>query len=98
MAIGSVRFELNSAGIRSLLGSEGVKLDLRARADRVAAAATERAPEVGWEDEREPLPIEVVDASSSSRARVLVRSNHYAGLAVESKYRLLGGALDAARG
>jgi hypothetical protein len=97
MPISSVRIVLNSIGIRELLGSEGVRADLMERGERVGAAAREHAPQVGWPDERADLPITVTDVSSAKRARVVVTADHWAGVAVESQYRLLGGSLDAAK-
>lgn len=98
MAVESVRIVLIPEGIRALLVEEGVQHDLMERAGRVAAAAQERAPMVDGTPGSEQMPIYQVDARSASRARALVVADHPAALAVEAKYRLLGGALDAARG
>lgn len=96
-----VRIELNGSGIRELLASSDVQRDLDKRGEAVAAAAVSRGIMVGApfsdDDDAVPLPIEVKQAGSSKRARVIVVADHYAGLAVESKHRLLVSSLDAAR-
>lgn len=86
---------LASSGIKTLLTSTAVRGMLLDLAVDVAAAAAARAIMV--DDGQEALPIKTVDASDSTRARVLIVAEHAAALAAESKYRVLGGALDAAR-
>jgi len=99
--VSSVRIELNHAGIRALLVDPDVQQYLNSLGEQVADAAASRAPIVGEGLDNEgpgiPLPINVVSAGGSTRARTMVIADHWAGLAVEAKHRLLGGALDAAR-
>lgn len=95
--MGSVQIVLDGGGIRDLLGSEEVARMLRDKAEAVADAARNRGVLVDGRPGDVPLPVEVVDASSGTRARMLVVSDHPAGLAVEAKHRLLVGSLDAAR-
>lgn len=96
----SIRIDLDRGGISDLLASSGVQSDLAARAANVAQVASSRGIRVedvtGGAGEV-ALPINVVDASNSKRARLLVVADHPAGLAVEAKHRLLVSSLDAAR-
>lgn len=92
----SVHIEIDGDGIMDLLGSAEVADMLRTKAEAAAEAARSRGVMVDGTPGDVPLPIEVVDASSD-RARMLVVSDHAAGLAVEAKHRLLVGSLDAAR-
>lgn len=92
----TVRIELNRRGILALLTDSQVQAMLDRKAQRVAAAAQSAGVTVDGNDEV-PLPIVTRQAGSPSRARALVVADHEAGLAVESKHRLLVGALDAAR-
>lgn len=92
-----VRYRPNREGIRDLLGSDEVRRDLEARAERVAAAARTAyavAPPHSGEVEV------VVDSQSEPerrfRARAAVIANHPAALHIEADRRPLGGALDAA--
>jgi hypothetical protein len=97
--MGSVRIELNGAGIRSLLGSAEVQEMLERKAEAVADAARARDITVGPVDggsDDIPLPVTVVPRKGS-RARVLVAVDHPAAIAAEAKYRVLGSALNAAR-
>jgi len=91
-----MRFELDRHGIAQLLTSEGVQSDLMRRGEAVADAARQRGVMVDGEPGDEALPIVVFNATSSTRARVLVVSDHAAGLAVESRDRLLVSSLGAA--
>lgn len=91
-----VRYRPNRRGLRDLLGSTGVQLDLQARAERVAAAAradyTTRPPHSGEVEV-------VVDAGrepQSGRARAAVIAKHPAAQHIEADRRPLGGAMDAA--
>lgn len=93
----TVRLELNGDGIRSLLASGDVQAMLNDKAEAVAAAAQARGVTVDGTPGAVPLPIVVREAGSRTRARALVVADHEAGLAVESKHRLLVGSLDAAR-
>lgn len=92
----SVEIELNGDGIRELLGRDDVRDMLLDKAERVRDAARAVGQRVEWDDSG-TLPVEVVDASTPNRARALVVVDHPAARAVESKHRLLGRSLDAAR-
>lgn len=91
-----VQVVLNGSGMRELLGSPEVEAMLQRKADAVANAARSRAPMVEGTPGDQPMPIDVVNASSD-RARYLVVADHAAGVAVEVKHRLLVSSLDAAR-
>lgn len=95
--ISSVRIDINTAGIGELLSRSETQEMLDDKAEDVAEAARSIAPDVEGEPGMIPLPIGVVDAGTSSRARALVTIDHPSGLAVEAKHRLLVGCLDAAR-
>ena len=82
-----VDFKIVHAGIAELLVSEGVKADLKRRAEAVADKARSTYPD---------LPI-VVDDMTGVRARYRVVGKHPKAKAVEAKYRLLGSSLDAAK-
>jgi hypothetical protein len=82
---GSVRIEINSAGIRELLKSPEVQNELGARADRIAAAA-------GGEPDYE---VEVI--VGATRARASVRTTSFEAIRAEAKDRTLLSALDAGR-
>lgn len=89
----SARIELNSPGIRTLLTSPAVQRMLNQRAEEVAQRAQSRGIMVDGDPGEVPLPIVVVDAGGRTRARSLVMIDHPSGEAVESKHRVLGGAL-----
>jgi hypothetical protein len=93
----SVRIELDRDGVGELLTSAAVQAMLDTRAEAVAAAARGRGITVHGSSGEIPLPVEVVSAGTTKRARALVSVDHPAGLRVESKHRLLVGSLDAAR-
>lgn len=93
----SVRIEMDYAGVGELLRSSGVQNDLNDRARQVADAAGSRGVTVEGENGPEAVPITTVEAGSSKRARALVVTDHPAGLAIESKYRLLVGSIEAAK-
>lgn len=98
MAIKSVTIELDRGGVGDLLASAEVQDMLNDKAEQVANAARGRGVMVGGETAEDvPLPIVVVPAGNTKRARTLVVADHPAGLAVEAKHRLLAGSLDAAR-
>lgn len=94
----TVQIELNRSGILALLGSSEVQAMLTRKAGAVAEAARRRGVKVDGMPGEVPLPIEVVPAGNAKRARALVVADHPAGLAAESKHRVLVGSLDAARG
>jgi hypothetical protein len=83
----SIKFKPDHAGIGELLRSQGVQDDLKARAERVAAAARAETD----------MPI-LVDNMTGKRARYRIVAHHPKALRVEAKHRLLGRAIDAAGG
>lgn len=93
----TVRIELDRDGIRQLVGSSEVQAMLERKAQQVADAASSRGVMVGGDPGDVPVPVVVKAAGGGRRARALVVLDHEAGLAVESKHRLLVGSLDAAR-
>jgi len=83
MAIRSVRIRLNSDGVRELLQSPEVQADLRARAERIAAAAG---------------PGHVVETSvGSTRARAVVITSTFDAMLAEARDRNLTRAISAGR-
>ena len=98
MARGSVRIELDRAGVGELLRSDAVQAMLDDKADRVADAARGRGIQVEGKPGDVPLPIVTRRARTATRAKSTVVIEHPSGLAVEAKHRLLVGSLDAARG
>lgn len=82
--VGLTKFELNHAGVRELLCSDGVLADLRGRAERIAAAAGD-----GME----------VDARvGANRARASVHTATWEARHAEALDRVLTRAIDAGRG
>jgi hypothetical protein len=96
MARTKVTIKLNSDGVRELLTSEGVQAECMRRAELMAAAARGRMP--APEGPPTPIPVVVKAARGRKRARALVVIDHPAGLGMEVKHRVLGSAVDAARG
>ena len=97
MTISSVRIEMDYAGVGELLRSAEVQADLETRGGNMATACTSRGLTVeGDGGGQVPLPVTVVPAKTK-RARVLVTIDHPSGLAMESKYRVLGGSIEAAK-
>jgi hypothetical protein len=88
----SFRIELDSRGMRALVGSDWAQGVVQAKADEVAAAANGRGVKVDGEPGDQPVPIAVIPARGR-RARAQVWIDHPSGVAVESKHRLLVGAL-----
>jgi hypothetical protein len=88
-----VRLELNSPGIRALLTDPQMRKAMEEMAEEVARRARGRGIMVDGEPGEVPLPIAVVPAHGRTRARALVVIDHPAGVAVEAKDRVLGGAL-----
>lgn len=84
---GFERFKHSSKGFREVMKSPGVAADLKRRGDAVAAAATAALDEDDWE-----VRVDVVNGPN--RASVTVFG---VPMRVESKRRVLGGAIDAAR-
>lgn len=89
-----VQIDLDRLGIlREALTSSAVQDAIMEKAEEIADNARNAGIMVEGDPGDVALPIEVVDARSSSRARALVVIDHPSGVAVESKHRLLGGAL-----
>lgn len=97
MAAG-VRVEISRKGIRELLRSPQVAADLTSRGHRVAAATRAGAPRGTPEEPNYREEIQVRSDRTRTRARTRVYAGVPYALKVESKYRVLGRALDAARG
>lgn len=95
--MGSVRIELDKAGIRSLLTAPATQAMLDGKAEAVAEAARGRGVSVEGSPGDVALPITTRSGGGGSRARAYVSIDHPSGLAVEAKHRLLVGSLDAAR-
>lgn len=91
------RYKPNRKGMRAVLGSEGVRLDLVRRAEAVAEVAR-----AGYEaDPPHSGTVNVyVDSQGGGgkrvRARAAVVAQHPAVLPIEADRRTLGSAMDAA--
>ena len=84
MASTKIEFKRNSAGIRQLLRSSEVEANLRARAERIAAAAG---------------PGHEVDSRiGANRARASVATATFEAMQSEATDRTLTRAIDAGRG
>ena len=83
---GAMRLTILNAGIGELLRSEGVKADIKRRAEAVGAAARAQTD----------MPI-LVEDWSGVRARYRIVADAPEAKLVEAKDRLLGRAIDAAR-
>jgi hypothetical protein len=92
MATGLERFRLDSRGMKTILKSSGVREDLLARANRVAAQARGRTEGVL---DHGPGGIVADSYTGRSRAGATVIG---VPMEVESTERVLGSAIDAARG
>ncbi|MGH3878065.1 MAG: hypothetical protein ACRDSK_13630 [Actinophytocola sp.] len=90
------RYEPNRRGLLDILKSEGVRLMLHGRAERVAAAARAKGQMMGRK-KNVPLPIVVDSGIGQNRARAAVIAKHAGALAAERKNRILGSAIDAAK-
>ena len=97
MKVSSVRIDLDRSGVGGVLRSSGVQADLDRRGRAVQSAAEGFGIMVEGEPGDVPLPITVSSAGTSNRARTIVAIDHWSGLNVEAKHRLLVGCLDAAR-
>lgn len=92
------KYKPNRKGLKALLGSEGVRVDLHRRAEAVAEVARTdyevRPPHQGQVEV-------VVDSQAGTvahpRARAAVIAKHPGALGIEADRRPLGKALDAAR-
>lgn len=91
-----VRVELNRLGMRSLLRSETIRLDLKRRADAVARQAKAAHILVEGVPGDVDLPIETDSHIGRSRASARAEIDHPSGVAVEAKHGLLTRSLDAA--
>jgi hypothetical protein len=103
---GAIRIELNREGIRELLLSPEVAVDIEQRAGRVAEAANRRYEQidVGARDagQTEPdapahIKAKVIMGKGKNRTRARVVAEHPAARAVEAHHRVLGQSMDAAR-
>jgi hypothetical protein len=103
---GEIRIELNREGIRALLLSDGVAVDIEQRADRVAEAANRRYEQidVGARDAGQTVPdsparvkAKVIMGKGKNRSRARVVAEHPAARAIEAHHRVLGQSTDAAR-
>ena len=91
-----IRYVPSFRGIKALRSSREVDAMLERRAHRVAAAA-----EAAYAGLGEDITVDVVQEGSDTkapRARVAVIARSPEALRLEAKHRVLGGALDAARG
>lgn len=90
------KYEPNRRGLKKLLGSEGVRLDLVERAERIAVVAQAAYDADPPHEGRVDVHVES-DAGNASnpRARAVVIAQHPAALAIEADRRVLGSALDA---
>lgn len=93
--VSSVRITMDYAGVGELLTSADLQADLDHRAESVRDAILARGITV--ESDGTPLPVVAQSAGTAKRARALVVLDHPAGIAVEAKYRVLAGSLEAAR-
>jgi hypothetical protein len=82
-----IKFDVNHKGIGELLVCDGLQRDIKARADRVVAAARAAYPDMEYK----------VDNMTGRRARYWVIADEPKGMNVEAKHRVLGNAMDAAR-
>lgn len=92
-----VRFKHSRKGIGEVLTRAATQEMLHAKGEAVAEAARSRGIRVEGTPGETDLPVTVRTSGRGIRARTYVTLDHPAGLAVESKHRVLGGAIDAAR-
>lgn len=93
------RFRLQSAGARALLKSTGVRADLQRRASAVAAVAEPQlVAATAHIHVTDPVLVVADTYIGDNRAGATVIAIHPASLRIEREHRVLGGALDAARG
>ena len=97
MTVKVTRVRLNRREMRKLLRSEGVQGVLGRKGAAVGAAVQAAGIRVEGMPGKIPLPVTVEVTAGKGRARASVILNHPSGLAVESKHRVLGRAIDAAR-
>lgn len=91
----SYRIELDSAGMRALVGSTWAQRVVEGVAAEVASSATSRVGSIKVEGIPGTVTpaITVTPLHSPTRARVAVGIDHMAGLAIEAKHRVLVGSL-----
>lgn len=100
---GKIVIELDKAGVRELLLSDGVGDEIERRGEEVAAAARQRyaALPVGSRDKDSGgatrVPVVVHRGKGRNRSRVNVVGDHPAAQPIEAAHRVLGQAIDAAR-
>jgi len=95
-----VDYKPNRRGLKALRNSPEVDEMLERRADRVAVVAQAGFTAALADSSIAPV-VEVLQVDSDTnepRARVAVIARHPAALRIEADHRILGGALDAARG
>lgn len=93
--MGRFRVRLNDKGMDNLLHSEGVEDDLLKRGEAVATQARQLAPVVSGAYR---AGIEAVADDHPTRVAVHVSSSVPYAAIVEARLRVLGRAIDAARG
>lgn len=86
------RFEMNSSGYREVLRSDGVRQDLLARAQRVAARAASM-----YNDADSILEVKADSYVGKGRAGATTIAIGDQAMRVESERRVLGNAIDAGR-
>jgi hypothetical protein len=90
----SIRFKLNSAGVREMLKSQGIAADMHRRAEQVAAAARSNAP---VESGNLQASIVVTDEIQPTRAVSHVGATVGYAPIIEAATGFLARSLDAAR-
>ncbi|MBB4935649.1 hypothetical protein F4561_006558 [Lipingzhangella halophila] len=91
-----VRFRHSSSGYQAVMKGEGVESDLQRRADAVrGVAAPQFAARYHYGDPPEVIADTYI---GQSRAGATIIAVHPESLAIERRHRILGGAIDAARG
>lgn len=96
MAGQQLRFRHNPGGYFAVMKSDEVRANLQARADKVAAEA---APQYRQHDlYGDPVEVIADTYEGQHRAGATIVAVHPLSLRVEAKYRILGGAIDAAGG
>lgn len=91
--MGSVKVRINSAGARAILQSSEMLSDVASRGSAIADAACSMTTP----DMRGKRPFETNAEVGMNRARAIVYTNSYHGVASNSKHHTLLKALDAGR-
>lgn len=91
----SFRIELDNAGMRELVHSRWAQQVVEDKAAEVGTRARQHLGSIKVEGIPGTVtpPVAVIPLHSADRARAIVMIDHMAGLAVEAKHRVLGGAL-----